>query len=508
MAGMAQAVRRIRSSLERGKEILVYGDYDVDGITATVLLRRALEMLGARVRHHIPHRLEDGYGLKPAVLEQASADGVDLVVTVDCGIRDAEAVRRAAELGLDVIVTDHHLPGEDLPPAFVVLNPQLTTSGYPDRHLAGVGVAFKLAQALFQSAGKDGVVHHFLKMAAIGTIADMVPLVGENRVIVKLGLEGLAKPYNLGLQALLNGSGVGEEVDPTDIGFRIAPRINAFTRMGGGQEIVELFTARDPVVVEAIVVEMDRRNRERRAEEERILQEIREREATHPEQFSGAVVVVAGRGWHRGVLGNVAARLVQRFHKPALVVSLEGETGQGSARGVPGLHLLEILESASGFFERFGGHAQAVGCTVKPEWSTLEGIDLIRRRLDEVVRPLAEEKGLELELALDAQVDVAFWTFDRLADLEQLGPFGVGNPVPVFASLGVEPLGSPRFINGKHVKWVLPSAGDRIEAIWWGGAERCHQLATGGALDLAYTVSRNRFQGQDSILLTIRDLRS
>lgn len=507
MKNMDRVVGRLRRALDGGEEILVYGDYDVDGITATVLLRRALEMLGGKVRHYIPHRLDEGYGLRGEVLERADQEGVSLVVTVDCGVRDWEAAERARELGLDLIITDHHLPGDRLPEAYAVLDPHQPGDDYPEKNLAGVGVAFKVVQALFEEAGRGNVVQHFLKVAAIGTVADLVPLRGENRVIAKLGLQGLSEPYNLGLQALLNGSGVNGEVDHVDVGWRIAPRINAFTRMGGGQEIVDLFTAKDPKVVEAIMAEMNRRNEERRAAERVILAAVAALERRSPEIFARRVIVVGGRDWHRGVLGNVAARLVQRYQRPALVFSLGKEGAQGSGRSLPGVHLLDLMERVADMFERFGGHAQAVGCTLPEEFSNDEGLQRLGRRLHELVEELGEAGRRRPVRIVDAVASPDFWSLDKVDWLERLAPFGEGNPVPQFMTRALETAEDPVILAGKHLKWYLRRGENELEAIWWGGAERMNGASRRGPMDWLYTVRRDCFQGREKILWTIEDAR-
>ncbi|UCF37019.1 MAG: single-stranded-DNA-specific exonuclease RecJ, partial [Acidobacteriota bacterium] len=367
MKGMDQVLARVTEAIGRREPILVYGDYDVDGITSTVVLRRALEMLGGQVEYHIPMRLEDGYGMKKKVIRDAFDRGVKLVISVDSGIRDFEVCEYAKTLGLDLIVTDHHLPADELPDAYAILNPKQPGCHYPEKDLAAVGVVLKLVQALFEREGRSEVIPHFLKVVAIGTVADMVPLRGENRVIVKHGLEALSDPKNLGLQTLLAGSGVGAEVTHVDIGFRIAPRINAFTRMGGGGEVVDLFSSRDPAAAVEIVDEMNRSNRARRQEEDRILREVEEMVHQEPGILDRNFLLVTGEGWHRGVIGNVAARLVEKYYRPTLVISLGKRRSQGSGRSIPGFHLLEALDQVAGSFEKYGGHAQAVGCTLRAE---------------------------------------------------------------------------------------------------------------------------------------------
>jgi single-stranded-DNA-specific exonuclease len=505
MKGMAETVERLVSAIERREKILIHGDYDVDGITSTVVLRRALEMLGARVSYHIPHRLDDGYGIKRDILQRAAADAVGLVISVDCGIRDYEAVDYARQLGLDLIVTDHHLPGSELPRASIILNPRQPDCPYPDKNLAAVGVVLKIVQALFDRYGRASVVPHFLKVVAIGTVADMVPLTGENRIIVKLGLSALPETSNIGLQALLAGTGIEGRVDHVDVSFRLAPRINAFTRMGGGQEIVDLFSVRDPGEAAAIVQEMNRKNVERRLEEDRILAEI---ETQFPADLTEAsdFIVIGGWSWHRGVLGNVASRLVQRHHRPTLILSLDEQGAQGSGRSIPGFHLLKSLEHADRFFDRYGGHAQAVGCTLKPEYSNPAGVAELRQTLQRYAAGKLSPDMLEPELRIDYRVPVGKLSFAMCADLERLAPFGIGNPVPVFASSHLVISAGPWILKEKHLKLAVEANGTPVDLIWWRNGRAADGLAIGQSIEAAYTLSREEFRGDERLLLTVKDL--
>jgi single-stranded-DNA-specific exonuclease len=505
MKGMAETVERLVSAIERREKILIHGDYDVDGITSTVVLRRALEMLGARVSYHIPHRLDDGYGIKRDILQRAAADAVGLVISVDCGIRDYEAVDYARQLGLDLIVTDHHLPGSELPRASIILNPRQPDCPYPDKNLAAVGVVLKIVQALFDRYGRASVVPHFLKVVAIGTVADMVPLTGENRIIVKLGLSALPETSNIGLQALLAGTGIEGRVDHVDVSFRLAPRINAFTRMGGGQEIVDLFSVRDPGEAAAIVQEMNRKNVERRLEEDRILAEI---ETQFPADLTEAsdFIVIGGWSWHRGVLGNVASRLVQRHHRPTLILSLDEQGAQGSGRSIPGFHLLKSLEHADRFFDRYGGHAQAVGCTLKPEYSNPAGVAELRQTLQRYAVGKLSPDMLEPELRIDYRVPVGKLSFAMCADLERLAPFGIGNPVPVFASSHLVISAGPWILKEKHLKLAVEANGTPVDLIWWRNGRAADGLAIGQSIEAAYTLSREEFRGDERLLLTVKDL--
>ena len=507
MKGLPELVGRLVDAIERREKILVHGDYDVDGITSTVVLRRALEMLGARVDYHIPHRLDDGYGIKREVLQRAADDGFGLVISVDCGIRDLEAAEFARELGLELVVTDHHLPGDALPCASIIVNPRQSGCPYPDKDLAAVGVVLKIVQALFDHYGRTSVIPHFLKVVAIGTVADMVPLTGENRVIVKLGLSALSETYNIGLQALLTGAGVAGRVNHVDVSFRLAPRINAFTRMGGGQEIVDLFSVRDPAEAAAIVQEMNRKNVERRLEEDRILAEIGE---TAPAEAFGEqdLILIGGWDWHRGVLGNVASRIVQRRHRPTLVLSLSDQGAQGSGRSIPGFHLLKALEYAAPFFERFGGHAQAVGCTLKAEYCNRAGLAELRSVLQEYASAHLSSEMLEPELLIDYQVPVDALSLAMCSELERLAPFGIGNPVPIFASSDLVVAAGPWVLKEKHLKLSARANGTPVDVIWWRNGQVADRLALGQSLEVAYTVSREEFRGEERLLLTVKDLRA
>lgn len=508
MMGMGCVVERVFRAIERREKILIYGDYDVDGITSTVVLRRALEMLGGEVDYYIPRRLEEGYGLKKDVVRGASEQGVGLLISVDSGIRDLAVAEHARELGLDLIVTDHHLPGDVLPDAYAVLNPKQEGCPYPDKDLAAVGVVLKLVDALFKKAGKSDLVHHFLKVVAIGTVADMVPLNGENRVIVSYGLSALSEPYNLGLQTLLEGAGIGREVDNFDIGFKLAPRINAFTRMGGGSEVVDLFSVRDPDVAAAIVGEMNDKNTARRQEEERILREIDERFRAGEFRGDDSFLLLTGNEWHRGVIGNVASRMVERYYRPVLVISIGEDTCQGSGRSVQGFHLLEALDHCAEAFERYGGHAQAVGCTLKREYATPEGIQDLAQKLRAYagVR-LGDDLTVPL-LQIDALLDPMVLNLSLMEEIDKLAPFGMGNPVPVFASPEATISRGPWTLKDRHLKMQLMGANSSLDAIWWNRAEAGSSLAQGNRVEIAYTLSRDSYQGRSKLLLTVKDLHS
>ncbi|HSR67968.1 MAG TPA: single-stranded-DNA-specific exonuclease RecJ [Acidobacteriota bacterium] len=506
MRDMQRVVERVERALREKEKILIYGDYDVDGITSTVVLRRALEMLGGKVDFHIPARLEDGYGLQPDVMREFALKGFSLIISVDSGVRAFESCRAAREAGADLIVTDHHTPAETLPEAYAILNPKRFDCSYPCKDLAAVGVVFKLVQALFQRSGRETVLPHFLKLVAIGTVADIVPVVGENRIIVKYGLQGLERPNNLGLQELLVGAGVEGPVGLSDVGFRIAPRINAVTRMGGGREVVDLFALSDRRQARRLVEEMNRKNDARRGEEERILEEIEDRVAERPQDFSKRFLVVAGRDWHRGVIGIVASRLVDRFHRPVLVLSVGSENTQGSGRSITPFNLVESLDRHASFFQRHGGHPMAVGCT-------LQVSDLEDPRLSELSAALNDHADQHLDdedlvprLKIACELPAEAVSLGLCRQVERLAPYGVGNPTPVFASRAMPVAAGPWLLKERHLKFQVQCNGSRVDAIWWKNAQAAEGLSPGSPVDLAFTLGRQFFQGEESLQLTIRDL--
>jgi single-stranded-DNA-specific exonuclease len=506
MLNMDRAVDRILKARDQGEKVLIYGDYDVDGMTSTVVLKRALEMLGVEADYYIPKRLEEGYGLKADVIRWAEKEGFHLVVTADSGIRAFEVCEVALELGLDLIVTDHHLPDNELPKAYAIVNPKQEGCPYPDKNLAAVGVVFKLVHALFRRTGKEDVVPHFLKLVAIGTIADLVPLTGENRVIAKLGLEALGDPRNVGLKALLDGSGVDAEVNNFDVSFKMAPRMNAVTRMGGGNQVVDLFSTTDTAKAASIVRDMNSKNHLRRDEEQRIMEEFDRMYARNPEAFQKKFLVVAGKDWHRGVIGIVASRLVERFFRPVVVFSVGESDCQGSGRSIPGFHLLQALDSARDLLDRYGGHAQAAGCTISSEGCE-EKLDRLAKRLEEFAEDKLEESQLVPELQIEASVPLDGLNLGLYADLQKLAPFGIGNPVPLLTSQGVEVSGGPWLLKDKHLKFRIGRNGESLDAIWWRHGEIASRLQTGDRVDLAYVLDKSSYMGREKLQLTIRDLK-
>lgn len=505
MAGMDLAVLRLRRAIERQEKILVYGDYDVDGTMSVVVLLTALRSLGARVEVHIPHRLADGYGMRKDVIERAAAQSYAVILSVDTGIREHEVIERARELGIDCIVTDHHLPDDHLPPACAILNPRRADCAYPEKNLAGVGVAFKLAQALLArngSGASEKMLQSYLKIVAIGTIADVVPLTGENRVIAYFGLRGLLKPVQPGLDALLTVSGLaGKKVTAGDVGFRIGPRLNAAGRMENAQDVIELLTTPDPDQGRRIAERLEVLNRERQRVETEILREISTRMAQQPEKADCYSLVLAGEGWHRGVIGIVAQRVVELYHRPTLVIGVEQGIGQGSARSIPHFHLLNALTRMSDLFERFGGHAQAAGFTLPAD-----RIGELGRRLEAYCRSVLKPENLEPVLRVDAEIkldELDAGLYEKMCKLE---PFGFGNPTPTFVARNIQLMEPPRVLKEKHLKFRVRKGARLFDALGWGWAGRCTAFTAGQQVDLAFALDENVYMGRSTMQLILKDV--
>ena len=509
LADMKVAVERILGAIARKERIAIHGDYDVDGVTSTVILRRSLELLGADVVHFIPERLKDGYGLQPAAIERLHADGVALVVSVDCGIRGADAAVRARELGVDLIITDHHEPDEALPPALAVINPKRHDCSYPDKYLAGVGVALKLVQALCARAGRESLLPGFVKVAAIGTLADVVPLVGENRVIAKIGLDLLTKgPHKVGLRSLLDVCGLtGKTIDSYHIGFILAPRVNAAGRMSTPDIATRLLLATDESdreVARTLALQLDAENVRRQEEEGEILAAAKKIVQTDPEVGARTILVVAGEGWHRGVIGIVASKLVDAFHRPAIVLSIDGEVAHGSCRSISRFNMLDALERSAHLMMRFGGHKQAAGLTMEAG-----RIRELRAAVNAVADETLGPEDLMPRLRIDGDLSFRTITGAVAAGVTSLAPFGAGNPRPVFAARGVEIIDGPRKLKERHLKMALKQDGRIFRAIAWRAAERHDYLTEHrSSLDVAFSLDQNEFNGGTFVELTLSDMKA
>jgi single-stranded-DNA-specific exonuclease len=496
--GIAHACERILRAIRDRETILIYGDYDVDGITSIVLLQTVLRTLGADAGFVVPHRLVDGYGLKLEVLERVLVDrDVKLVITVDCGITSVEPVQRAIERGIDVIITDHHLPPGILPDAAAVLNPKQPGCIYPFKELAGVGVVFKLCCALLQATGRKISLDSLLKIAAIGTVADVAPLVGENRTITWLGLNGLADPRNVGLRALIQRVGLlGKPLLASDIGFKLGPRLNAAGRLASANTAIELFGARDDASAQLLVAELDRMNGERQQIEVAV-----RAEAEAQIEAESRVNVLAGAGWHKGVLGLSAGRIAQSRYRPTLVISIDGDRAVGSARSIPTINLHEQLDLVSDLFTHFGGHEFACGFSLP---ST--NIDELKRRLTDGFAVLDDEL-FRRTAAVDAELTLSELGREFIAAHEQLQPFGAGNPRPLFSAQDVEVVRVREFSPGCRELVLRDRSGNGTAVLWPSCAELVSFLEAGMTSDLLFHVEPDRW-APSGVRLSIVDARA
>jgi single-stranded-DNA-specific exonuclease len=495
LADMGEAVARLRKAIAAREKILIYGDYDVDGTVSVVILKKAIELAGGEASFHVPHRLKDGYGMRADVVERAAAMGVRLIISVDTGIRATEVVRGAREKGMDVIITDHHLPEAELPPALAVLNPNRRDCSYPDKNLCGAGVAFKLVQALLSGLAwpaekLDRMLKSFLKLVAVATVADVVPLLGENRVIVKYGLQGLNRVHNPGLRALLEVSGMdGRAPTARQVAFQIAPRINAAGRMDDAQNVVRMFLTDNFEQARTLAGQLHSLNQDRQETEADLVRLALEECARAPVTEDQAALVFSGPAWHRGVVGIVASRLVDRFYRPVFVLSEESGEAQGSGRSIASFHLLDALESMPDLFSRFGGHRQAAGVSMAAEL-----VPEFRRRLNEYARQRLTPADFIPQLAIDALVDLKeLTTGPAVAELFAMAPFGFGNPPPVLAIRDAEVAAAPVIVKEKHLKVHLRQNGRSLFSTAWNFAERAADVTVGSHCDAAFTVEEDAY---------------
>ena len=495
MMDMERAARRIVTAIHSGERIVVYGDYDVDGMTSTTLLMKNIRALGGTVSYYIPNRFTEGYGLNGAALCQLAADGCDLLVTVDCGISSVDIVAQM-DGAMDIIITDHHLPGAVLPPAYAVINPHRTDCLYPDKELAGVGVAFKLVQALWQLE-EQRLCADDMDIVALGTIADLVPLVGENRKLVQRGLVRMAEAPCQGIAALIRVSGCeGKSIHTGLVGFQLAPRLNATGRIETAQHGVELLSAEDAAEADRIAGELDALNTERRDLELDILTEA---EALLRD-FTPDVpaIVVAGEEWNAGVIGIVASRLVEKYYRPSIVLTRQGGVYKGSCRSIAGLHIYEALTACRDTLIQFGGHAMAAGLTL-----ACDRVEDFRRAFANYVNTHLDRDDFTPKIPIEALVAPADWTIPMVEELSLLEPYGMGNPRPLFGVRDLRPHTATAIgAEGKHLRMDVGTQDRRVAALYWNAGERAG-IVTEEESDLAYTPSINEWQGMRSVQCTV-----
>ena len=499
---MEAAVERIVRALCDREKILVHGDFDADGLTATAVLVRTIESLGNEVTHFIPNRLEEGYGLRAEGVEVARSRGATLAITCDCGITSREAVALARSLDIDIIVTDHHLPDGELPEAAAVVNPQRPDCSYPFKELAGVGVAAKLALALFERCGVEPPMQSILRLCALGTVADVVPLVGENRILTRHGLALLPGTSNLGLQALIAVAGLaGSEIAAADVAFRLAPRLNAMGRFGRQEEAMELFFADSRKRSREIAENMNRLNGRRQRMVERIVEQADEMLQADPAHLAGRILVLADARWHKGIVGIVASKLVDKYERPALVAAVEDGVAAGSGRSIPGFNLLDALATCGELFGRYGGHAMAAGFEL-PAADLTALRAALRAHAEDLIPPDLTEPKIEV----DAEIKLGELDKKFQEQFTLLEPFGHANPSPLLLARDVRLAGAPKILKVLHAKLILEQEGSAHTALAWRMADEVSPLRAGDRLDVIFTAGFNSWRGRRQLQLDIKAL--
>ncbi|MBT3200097.1 MAG: single-stranded-DNA-specific exonuclease RecJ [Phycisphaerales bacterium] len=514
LSGAVEAAELIAKAVADKRKIVIYGDYDVDGITATAILHAVLRLVDANVDYYVPHRMEEGYGLNVEAIDKLVADGAEMLITVDCGVSAVEAVAHATAAGLEVIVTDHHTLGDELPPASAIVHPSLPDSKYPNVNLAGAGVAFKLAwqvaRAICGSNRVDAKMRQFLLdatcFAALGTIADVVPLLGENRLLAKFGLDGLKGTEHTGLRALLESAGLtGEKLDSYHVGFVLGPRLNAAGRMGHARLAVEMLTGASRQRSCEIAEYLDTQNTERRKVQDDITaQAVEMVQAQGFDSPDRRAIVVGGDNWHGGVIGIVAARLVSRFGRPAIVISLGDEVSRGSGRSIDGFNMHTALTACSEHLEGFGGHAMAAGVTLDRN-----NLEAFSEAFVAYASAHITDQQLVPVLKIDATATLADINYDTVRSLTKMAPFGQGNPAPVVVVKGCRVLVAPKRIgaSGTTVSMTLGQDGVNLRAIGFGMGDLTEALVGVNTVDVAFEPQLNTFRGNTTVQAMLRDVR-
>jgi single-stranded-DNA-specific exonuclease len=503
MQGMADAVTRLSTAIRAGETILVHGDYDVDGMCSTTILVRTLRDLGANAVPCAPHRIHDGYDLGDAGVRAAVAAGATLVVTCDCGTTAHEPVADLRRRGIDVIITDHHLPSRPPPDCVAVLNPRVAGCEYPDKDLCAAAVAFKLALALLDHHGAGpNVALNMLDLVALATVADVAPLRGENRILVRYGLRLMAETKNTGLRALISASGLeGRELTAGRIGFILAPRLNSVGRIGDAKRGLELLLTQDEGLANEIARELEEINRTRQAIDRETLESARKLAATL-DLDAAAGLVIAAEGWHPGVIGIVASRLVEDLYRPVVLVAVDGGVGKGSGRSIPAFDLHGGLTACADLLVRYGGHRAAAGLTVDAS-----RIPELAARFDSVARERLTKEDLTPELRVDLEIPLAEANDSLERLLRHFEPFGIGNPAPLLVTRGIRLASAPRMIGQNGLKFALRDSTTELEGVWWGVSHRAAEWSATQVVDVAYRLERDLWKDTSRLVARMADIR-
>ncbi len=506
---MKNAVDRIYQAIEKKEKIVLYGDYDVDGSTGTALLLYVFRDLKAEVEYYIPHRVEEGYGVNKMALDTLKKEKAKLIITIDNGISAVKEIEYAGKLGIDVIVTDHHEPKEELPKCVAILDPKAPGEKYPFKGLSGVGMAFKLAHAIVRRGleinyppAKDIDLKEHLDLVALGTVADVVPLTDENRIMVKHGLKKLSRTSKVGLKVLKEKSGLNDEISTGQVAFRLAPRLNASGRIGDARNSIDLLCTLEEEDAVALAHTLEETNRQRQEIERHVLEEAMKQVKSNIDLENDPVIVLDGENWHSGVIGIVASRLVGTYYKPTVIISVDGKEGKGSARSIKNLHILEALTDCEKELKTYGGHKQAAGLSIETK-----ALEKFRTKFTQSVQSRIKPEDLIPELEIDMEVKLGDITYDLLDSLEQLSPYGYENPRPIFISRNLEAL-RPSLVGKNHLKLMFTDGNDTIDAIGFDMADALKLIRKPGTkVDVAYRPQINTFRGNSSLQLQIEDIR-
>jgi len=502
---MEKGVERVILALKENEKIMIFGDYDVDGITSASLMFLVLNKLGAQTSYYLPNRLVEGYGLSEEGVLEAERRGVRLIISVDCGVNAVKEVDFAREKGIDCIITDHHEPAETLPQAWAIINPKLRGEEYKGKELSGVGVAFKFAQAIYRKLGQDEKeLEEHLDLVALGTAADIVPLVGENRILTRFGLSQVTKTSKPGLKSLIFISGLmGKEIGTGQVVFILAPRINAVGRLGDAERAIKLLTTKDERLASEIARILEEENRKRKNINEETLDQALELVEEEIDLKKDRAIVLAFPGWHQGVIGIVASRIAERFYRPTVMISIDGEEGRGSARSIPGFHLFDALKECEDHFLKYGGHKYAAGLSI----STKE-IDSFKEKFKQVSAKRLKEEDLIPKLGVDVEIELEEIDNKLISALELFAPFGPGNLKPVFATRDLELAEAPYVVGNNHLRLKVRKNGGVIDAIGFNLGDFAKPLGMRNAkIDLAYVLEVNIWNGNAKIQMRIKDLR-
>lgn len=500
---MDRAVERINVAKENNEKITIYGDYDVDGITSIAVLYKQLSLLGFNVDYYVPDRMQEGYGVNREALDKIKARGTGLIITVDTGITAVDETEYARELGMDIIITDHHECKEDIPGAYAAIDPKRKDCAYPFKNLAGVGVAFKLIQALDQSCDINALTDRYADLVCLGTVADISPLVDENRILVREGLKRFDSTENIGLKALIDVStNSAKAITTSTIGYVIAPRINASGRLGCASRSVEMFLTDDKEKAYELADDLCRENTVRQQTEQQMFKEALEYIEAHPEMKDDKVLVIPHENWHHGIVGIVSSKITEKFYKPSILFAIDGEEAKGSGRSISGYNLFEALENSSELLEKFGGHELAAGLSIKTE-----KIDEFRKKINSYEPENLFKDSMVPTVPIDAVIKVSYISLDTVDDINRLQPFGVENPTPIFAVKNIKVHRISVMSEGRHLRMTLYKDGKFLDAVGFGMGEYFNYLKEGDFVDVAFGIDINDYKGFQNVQLILKDIK-